>query len=191
MMTWSVSSCFCNLHHLVTSSCIDLICRSLLSLIVKVLYCGICASDLHCMSSGWRDMEAANAFPQVAGHEIVGEVLKVGKDVRNIKKGDIVGVGAQSDSCMNCQWCHESTYICRREFERGLTSKTGSSTVSTAKLELTMASTNVARPRVRRPGGDMEITGGDPPISVLSSHRVSTWRLPHQCSVQALPFIRL
>jgi D-arabinose 1-dehydrogenase-like Zn-dependent alcohol dehydrogenase len=45
-------------------------------------------------------------YPQVVGHEIVGEVVRVGPKVEGgIKVGDIVGVGAQCDSCLNCHSC--------------------------------------------------------------------------------------
>jgi hypothetical protein len=45
-------------------------------------------------------------YPQVVGHEIVGEVLRVGDKVdKSIKVGDIVGVGAQCDSCQDCTYC--------------------------------------------------------------------------------------
>ena len=71
---------------------------------VKITYCGICASDLHTASSGWGDM--TEMYPQVVGHEIVGEVLRVGDKVdKSIKVGDIVGVGAQCDSCQSCMYC--------------------------------------------------------------------------------------
>jgi D-arabinose 1-dehydrogenase-like Zn-dependent alcohol dehydrogenase len=77
---------------------------SLAHAVVKIQYCGVCASDLHTASSGWGDMSAM--YPQVVGHEIVGEVLRVGDKVdKNIKVGDIVGVGAQCDSCQDCEYC--------------------------------------------------------------------------------------
>jgi len=45
-------------------------------------------------------------YPQVVGHEIVGEVIRVGEKVdKSIKVGDIVGVGAQCDSCQDCHYC--------------------------------------------------------------------------------------
>ncbi|CAD6901520.1 unnamed protein product [Tilletia controversa] len=71
------------------------------SVTIKVECCGICASDLHTISSGWGP---AN-YPLVAGHEIVGEVVEVGDAVKNIKIGQRVGVGAQGDSCHNCESC--------------------------------------------------------------------------------------
>lgn len=35
----------------------------------------------------------------------MGEATKVGRDVKAIKVGDIVGVGAQSGSCLSCEMC--------------------------------------------------------------------------------------
>lgn len=48
--------------------------------------------------------------PQIAccvGHEIVGKAVKVGQNVKHIKVGDRVGVGAQARSCMqpDCVEC--------------------------------------------------------------------------------------
>jgi len=72
---------------------------------VEIQYCGICGTDLHTMSNGWGNV--ANLFPQVVGHEIVGKVVRVGKDVKHLKEGDIAGVGAQCDSCLNCDMCEK------------------------------------------------------------------------------------
>lgn len=40
---------------------------------------------------GWGDCP----LPICVGHEVVGKAVKVGKDVKTIKVGDRVGVGAQ------------------------------------------------------------------------------------------------
>lgn len=51
-------------------------------------------------------------YPQVVGHEIVGEVLRVGDKVdKQIKVGDIVGVGAQCDSCQDCTYCDKGRFV--------------------------------------------------------------------------------
>lgn len=70
---------------------------------IKISHCGICGSDLHTLRSGW----AATDYPCVVGHEIVGRAVKVGSEVKGIKVGDRVGVGAQSDSCKkpDCEEC--------------------------------------------------------------------------------------
>lgn len=39
------------------------------------------------------------------GHEIVGKAVRVGKNVKNVKVGDRVGVGAQADACLKCEDC--------------------------------------------------------------------------------------
>lgn len=71
---------------------------------VRVQYCGICGSDVSALSGEWGPID--NVVPQVCGHEIVGEVVKLGSKVENgLKIGDIVGIGAQSDSCRECEWC--------------------------------------------------------------------------------------
>ncbi|KAK9904385.1 hypothetical protein M0R45_000819 [Rubus argutus] len=47
----------------------------------KVLYCGICHSDLHMVKNEW----GISTYPLVPGHEIVGEVTEVGSQVQNSK----------------------------------------------------------------------------------------------------------
>lgn len=41
----------------------------------------------------------------VVGHEIVGKAIRVGDNVKHIKVGDRVGVGAQARSCQQCSEC--------------------------------------------------------------------------------------
>jgi D-arabinose 1-dehydrogenase-like Zn-dependent alcohol dehydrogenase len=60
------------------------------------------------MSSGWGDM--SKMYPQVVGHEIVGKVVRVGKDVKHLKEGDLAGIGAQCDSCMECDSCKSRAF---------------------------------------------------------------------------------
>jgi alcohol dehydrogenase (NADP+) len=72
---------------------------------IKITHCGICASDLHTLRSGW----GPTLYPCVVGHEIVGHAVRVGsKAEKGIKIGDRVGVGAQSASCLKPE-CEECT----------------------------------------------------------------------------------
>ncbi|KAE8336730.1 hypothetical protein BDV24DRAFT_154987 [Aspergillus arachidicola] len=64
---------------------------------IKITHSGICGSDIHTLRSGW----GPTMYPCVVGHEIVGIAVRVGSEVKHIKVGDRVGVGAQSDSCRN------------------------------------------------------------------------------------------
>lgn len=71
---------------------------------IKIKYCGICHSDIHTVRNDW----GGSKYPVVPGHEIVGEVLEVGDNVKNFKKGDLVGVGCMVDSCQECDSCKEN-----------------------------------------------------------------------------------
>lgn len=68
---------------------------------IKVHYCGLCHSDLSMINNDW----GMSQYPLVPGHEIVGEVLNVGSEVKGLKKGDKVGMGWFSASCMHCNQC--------------------------------------------------------------------------------------
>ncbi|KAH0609280.1 uncharacterized protein H6S33_012766 [Morchella sextelata] len=70
---------------------------------IKVRYCGVCGSDLHVLRSGW----SPSIYPCVAGHEITGEVIRVGPLVTSpsLQPGTIVGVGSQAWSCGGCDAC--------------------------------------------------------------------------------------
>ncbi|EAZ63099.1 Alcohol dehydrogenase, class V [Scheffersomyces stipitis CBS 6054] len=69
---------------------------------IKVVACGVCGSDCHTVSGNWGPL---NRTDLVVGHEIVGEVIEVGPEVTKHKLGDIVAIGAQSDSCGECDRC--------------------------------------------------------------------------------------
>ena len=71
---------------------------------IEILYCGVCHSDLHTV----RGDCGSATYPCVPGHEIVGRVLKVGKDVNKFKEGDTVGVGCMVDSCRTCANCKDN-----------------------------------------------------------------------------------
>ena len=70
---------------------------------IDILYCGVCHSDLHTARNEWHN----TVYPVVPGHEIVGRVTAVGKQVTRFKEGDIVGVGCLVDSCLHYSACDE------------------------------------------------------------------------------------
>lgn len=71
---------------------------------IEILYCGICHSDLHQVKNEWSGA-MPTVYPCVPGHEIVGKVTKVGKDVRKFKVGDVGAVGCLVDSDRTCPEC--------------------------------------------------------------------------------------
>jgi uncharacterized zinc-type alcohol dehydrogenase-like protein len=70
---------------------------------IDISHCGVCHSDLHTARSEW----GGTLYPCVPGHEIVGTVTAVGKDVKKFKVGDSVGVGCLVGSCGHCASCAE------------------------------------------------------------------------------------
>lgn len=68
---------------------------------IEILYCGVCHSDIHQARNEWKN----TTYPCVPGHEIVGRVTKVGKDVTKFKEGDHAAVGCMVDSCRTCASC--------------------------------------------------------------------------------------
>lgn len=81
--------------------------------LIDILYCGICHSDLHVARNEWKN----TLYPVVPGHEIVGRVVKVGHDVTSFKEGDLVAVGCIIGSCRTCPSCKEHLeQYCEKEF---------------------------------------------------------------------------
>ena len=49
--------------------------------------------------------QGGTMYPSVVGHEIVGIVRRIGSDVKDIKAGDLVGVGPNVWRCGKCSAC--------------------------------------------------------------------------------------
>jgi len=78
-------------------------------ILIDIKYASICHSDIHQMKGHWGPQK----YPQVPGHEIVGIVAAVGKNVTKFKVGDRAGVGCMVDSCMECDSCkHGEEHYC-------------------------------------------------------------------------------
>jgi threonine dehydrogenase-like Zn-dependent dehydrogenase len=79
--------------------------------IVKVAAAGLCGSDLHFFETdreGYMKYPGMARFPSVPGHEVAGEVVKVGARVKTLKAGDLVCL----DDMVVCNSCEP----CRRGF---------------------------------------------------------------------------
>jgi len=69
-------------------------------MLVRVQACAVCGSDLRIFHFGNERVK----YPQVIGHEIAGEVVEVGENVRQFKVGDRVAIGADVP-CGQCEFC--------------------------------------------------------------------------------------
>lgn len=71
-------------------------------LLIRVMACGICGSDLHL----WEGLLKPKKNPIIPGHEAAGIVEKVGQKVQNFQVGDRVVISAGT-SCRKCKFCLE------------------------------------------------------------------------------------
>lgn len=89
--------------------------------LIKVINCGICHSDISAIDNAWK----LSKFPLVAGHEIIGNVADVGKNVKNHKVGDVVGLGWHSGYCHSCEYCKNDDFNFCVKTKKTIYSQTG------------------------------------------------------------------
>lgn len=68
--------------------------------IVKVKSCAICGSDLHPYYEREKGMDHGCAM----GHEFMGEVVEIGKGIKNLRVGDMV-MSPFTTACGKCYYC--------------------------------------------------------------------------------------
>jgi propanol-preferring alcohol dehydrogenase len=79
--------------------------------LVRVLACGVCRTDLHVVDGELPDPK----LPTIPGHEIVGRVEQIGEGVTTFKPGDRVGIPWLGWSCGECEFCRAGREnLCRR-----------------------------------------------------------------------------
>jgi len=70
-------------------------------IVIKVHACGVCHTEIDEIEGRAQP----SFFPIIPGHQIVGEVVKVGEEVTKFKIGDKVGAGWIYFSCEKCEYC--------------------------------------------------------------------------------------
>lgn len=70
-------------------------------LLVRVLVCGVCRTDLH-VAEGDLPVHRPGVTP---GHEVVGEVVADGGGVTGFATGDRVGIAWLRGTCGRCRYC--------------------------------------------------------------------------------------
>jgi uncharacterized zinc-type alcohol dehydrogenase-like protein len=72
---------------------------------IKILYAGICHSDLHAVWDEQSNFGIHAQYPMIPGHEIAGIVTKTGKNATKFNVGDFAGVGCMVNACGKCSSC--------------------------------------------------------------------------------------
>ncbi len=89
--------------------------------LLQVLSCGVCHSDLHIAHGDLPGFKAGTRLPLIPGHEVVGRVVQRGADVTHLQIGDRVGVAWLHSSCGQCEQCREGLEnLCRKGVVTGM-----------------------------------------------------------------------
>ncbi len=76
-------------------------------LIIQTRQTAICGSDLHI----YLEHELGNDYGTIMGHEFLGEVVEIGRNVKKLKVGDII-VSPFTTNCGDCFFC-QNGLTCR------------------------------------------------------------------------------
>ncbi|KAL4259857.1 zinc-containing alcohol dehydrogenase family protein [Pleurotus pulmonarius] len=88
--------------------------------LLKVACCGVCGTDGHI-----HEGEFISKFPLIPGHEAVGTVVELGKNVKGFEIGDrcVADVGITCDDCFYCR--RGQSLLCENFNSRGVTQDGG------------------------------------------------------------------
>ena len=69
--------------------------------LVKIHVCGVCRTDLHVVEGELPGI----TLPLIPGHQAVGTVVQIGRDVQDVREGDRVGLAWLQGTCNRCDFC--------------------------------------------------------------------------------------
>ena len=85
--------------------------------LVKVMACGVCHTDLHAADGDWPVKPTP---PFIPGHEAAGVVAALGAGVTDLAVNDAVGVPWLHDACMRCEYCETGwETLCEHQHNTG------------------------------------------------------------------------
>lgn len=88
-------------------------------LLVRVIACGVCHTDLHAADGDWPVKPNP---PFIPGHEAAGVVEALGPGVTDFAPGDAVGVAWLHDACLKCEYCETGwETLCEHQHMSGYT----------------------------------------------------------------------
>jgi propanol-preferring alcohol dehydrogenase len=73
--------------------------------LIRVVACGVCHSDLHLAMGEWDLLKPITKLPLALGHEVTGTIASIGEGVTGFGAGDRVGVPWLHWTCGECEFC--------------------------------------------------------------------------------------
>lgn len=90
--------------------------------LVHVEACAVCRTDLHLIDGELPEPK----LPVVPGHEVIGRVVDLGREVTEVQEGDRVGVPWMASTCGICDFCSSGLEnLCDRAQFTGYTADGG------------------------------------------------------------------
>lgn len=80
---------------------------------IQVEYCGLCHSDISIIQNDWH----VSQYPVIAGHEVIGRVLRLGSQTKGLKIGQRVGLGWTAETCEHCTSCLQGERVFCRDLK--------------------------------------------------------------------------
>lgn len=99
---------------------------------IKIEACGVCHSDAMVKEGQWTGIQ----YPRIPGHEVAGQIDKVGSGVTAWRVGQRVGVGWYGGHCSECDRCRSGDFInCVKAHITGISSDGGYAEYMLARQE--------------------------------------------------------
>ncbi|WP_347722413.1 alcohol dehydrogenase [Candidatus Nanohalococcus occultus] len=100
--------------------------------LIKVEASSICHSDVFTVEAQRPGIE----LPITPGHEVIGEIVRLGDEVSNWSEGERIGVGWHGGHCFECEQCRQGNFLqCENQEVTGLTRDGGHAEYMTARKE--------------------------------------------------------
>ncbi|PYH48548.1 alcohol dehydrogenase [Aspergillus saccharolyticus JOP 1030-1] len=102
-------------------------------ILIKSLACGVCHSDLATRNG---DFDSITKYPIVPGHEVLGDVVAIGANVKGWKLGDRAGGAWHGGNDGNCKACSRGLpQVCKNLEVNGVTRDGGFSEYCTLRAD--------------------------------------------------------
>lgn len=116
--------------------------------LLKILSCGVCRTDLHIFDGELNKP----TLPLIPGHQIVGEVIQIGKKAAHYTQGQRLGVPWLGETCGHCWYCqHQKENLCDTPLFTGYQLNGGYAEYCVAKADYCIPLTDKIDPNHQAP----------------------------------------